>query len=117
MGAVINQSDSPYSAYNSTGKWNAYDIYFRAARFTDGKLVEKPLVSMFFNGQKVHNNVAILQVFGGPKSGVDGGNDGGKGITDTPGGLKLQCEGHDVRYRNIWIKEAAIETFNTDFTE
>jgi hypothetical protein len=26
---------------------------------------------------------------------------GGKGITDTPGGLKLQAEGHDVRYRNI----------------
>jgi hypothetical protein len=31
-----------------------------------------------------------------------------------PGGLKLQCEGHDVRYRNTWIKEVDL-TSNTDF--
>jgi hypothetical protein len=56
-------------------------------------------------------------VQGGPNSGVDGGNDGGKGITDTPQGLKLQCEGHDVRYRNTWIKELDLKEAKTDFTE
>ena len=117
MGAVINQTDSPYSAYKGVGVWNAYDITFRAARFADGKMVEKPLVSMFFNGQKVHSNVAIEQVFGGANSGLDGGNDGGKGITDVPGGLKLQCEGHDVRYRNAWIKEVDLKEAETDFKE
>ena len=117
MGAVINETESPYHAYNGTGKWNAYDITFRAARFKDGKMVEKPLVSMFFNGIKVHTNVQINQVHGGPKSGIDGGNDGGKGITDTPGGLKLQCEGHDVRYRNAWIKELDLAKPDTDFSE
>jgi Domain of Unknown Function (DUF1080) len=117
MGAVINESNSPYDAYNGAGKWNAYDIVFRAARFKDGKLVEKPLVSMFFNGRKVHTNVAINQVHGGPNSGIDGGNNGGKGITDTPGGLKLQCEGHDVRYRNAWIQELDLRTADTDFKE
>lgn len=117
MGAVINESDSPYEAYNGVGKWNSYDVVFRAARFKDGKLVEKPVVSMYFNGRKVHSNVKINQVHGGPNSGIDGGNDGGKGITDTPGGLKLQCEGHDVRYRNTWIKELDIKEANTDFTE
>jgi hypothetical protein len=115
MGAVINETESPYHAYNGAGKWNAYDIVFRAARFQDGKVVEKPLVSMVFNGQKVHTNVAINKVWGGPHSGVDGGNDGGKGITDTPQGLKLQCEGHDVRYRNAWIKELDLEKPDTDF--
>jgi hypothetical protein len=117
MGAVINETESPYHAYAGIGKWNAYDITFRAARFKDGKLVEKPLVSMFFNGIKVHTNVAISQVWGGPKSGIDGGNDGGKGITDTPGGIKLQCEGHDVRYRNAWIKELDLAKPDTDFSE
>lgn len=115
MGAVINETDSPYQAYNGAGKWNAYDITFRAARFKDGKLAEKPLVTMYFNGQKVHVNVPISQVWGGPNSGLDGGNDGGKGITDTPGGLKLQAEGHDVRYRNIWIKELDLAAPSTDF--
>lgn len=115
LGAVINESQSPYEAYNGTGTWNAYDIVFRAARFKDGKLAEKPLVTMYFNGKKVHSNVAISQVWGGPNSGVDGGNDGGKGITDTPQGLKLQCEGHDVRYRNAWIKELDLKDPATDF--
>lgn len=115
MAAVINETPSPYYAYNGVGKWNAYDIMFRAARFKDGKLVEKPLVTVYFNGKKVHKNQRISQVWGGPNSGIDGGNDGGKGITDTPGGLKLQAEGHDVLYRNIWIQKMDITAADTDF--
>ncbi len=115
MGAIINQSYSPYKQYNGVGKWNAYDINFRAARFKNGILVEKPLVTVYFNGVKVHQNVYIDQVWGGPNSGIDGGNDGGKGITDVPGGLKLQAEGHNVLYRNIWIEKKKIKKANTNF--
>jgi hypothetical protein len=88
MGAVINETDSPYHAFAGLGKWNAYDIVFRAARFAEGKLVEKATVSMYFNGQKVHDNVKINQVWG-----------------------------HDVRYRNIWIKELDLKEADTSFTE
>jgi hypothetical protein len=115
MGAVINETDSPYAAYLGVGQWNAYDITFRAARFKDGKVVEKPRVSMYFNGKKVHDNIEINQIHGGPNSGVEGGNDGGRGYTDTPQGLKLQCEGHDVRYRHIWIKELNLTDAKIDF--
>jgi hypothetical protein len=115
LGAVINETESPYYAYNGLGKWNAYDIVFRAARFEDGKRVEKAMVTLYFNGKKVHVNQTINQVWGGPNSGIDGGNDGGKGITDTPGGIKLQAEGHDVLYRNIWIKELKLRKADTDF--
>jgi hypothetical protein len=115
MGAVINETPSPYHAYNGAGKWNAYDIVFRAAQFKDGQRVAKAMLTMYFNGIKVHTNQVISQVWGGPNSGLDGGNDGGKGITDTPGGLKLQAEGHDVRYRNAWIKELELASPTTDF--
>lgn len=115
LGAVINETQSPYYAYNGVGKWNAYDIKFRAARFENGKRSEKALVTMYFNGQKVHVNVPINQVWGGANSGIDGGNDGGKGITDTPGGIKLQAEGHEVLYRNIWIEELDIQKPDTSF--
>jgi hypothetical protein len=115
MAAVINETESPYEHYLGLGKWNAYDVVFRAARFRDGKLAEKAMVTLYFNGKKVHVNQAINQVWGGPNSGVDGGNDGGKGITDTPQGLKLQAEGHDVRFRNVWIKELDLEKADTDF--
>ncbi len=115
LGAVINETESPYFAYNGVGKWNAYDIKFRAARFSNGQLSEKPIVTVYFNGQKVHTNVAISKVWGGENSGLDGGNDNGFGITDRPGGIKLQAEGHPVLYRNIWIKELDITEANTDF--
>ena len=115
MGAVINETPSPYHAYNGLGKWNAYDLVFRAARFKKGKRTEKAMVTLYFNGKKVHTNQTINQVWGGANSGIDGGNDGGKGITDTPGGLKLQAEGHDVLYRNIWIEELDLKKADTDF--
>jgi hypothetical protein len=115
MGAVINETPSPYHLYNGVMKWNSYDIKFRAARFENGKLSEKAIVTVYFNGQKAHTNIKINQVWGGPNSGIDGGNDGGKGITDTPGGLKLQAEGHDVLYRNIWIEVLDLKNADTDF--
>ena len=115
MGAVINETPSPYFAYKGLGQWNAYDLQFRAARFKDGVLSEPARVTLYFNGIKVHSNQRINQVWGGANSGIDGGNDGGKGITDTPGGLKLQYEGHDVRYRNVWIQQLDLVQPNTDF--
>ncbi len=117
MGAVINEAEAPYRVYRGLKQWNAYDITFRAARFKDGKRVEPAMVTVYFNGIKVHHNQPINQVWGGPNSGLDGGNDSGKGITDTPGGLKLQCEGHDVRYRNAWIKELSLDGPDTDFRD
>ncbi|MBT3382373.1 MAG: DUF1080 domain-containing protein [Prolixibacteraceae bacterium] len=115
MGAVINETESPYHAYKGIGKWNSYDIKFRAARFENGQRSEKALVTVYFNGEKVHIDVPINQVWGGANSGLDGGNDKGKGISDTPGGLKLQAEGHDVLYRNVWIRELTLDNADTDF--
>ncbi len=115
MAAVINERASAYWPYNGTGDWNAYDITFRAARFEDGERMERAMVTLYFNGVKVHENAPIEKVWGGPNSGIDGGNEGGRGITDTPGGLKLQAEGHDVRYRNIWIQELNLDEPDTDF--
>ena len=115
MAAVINEASAPYETYNGTGKWNAYDIVFRAARFKDDKRVEQPKVTMYFNGQKVHSEQNITKVWGGRNSGVDGGNNDGHGISDTPQGIKLQGEGHDVRYRNSWIKVLDLTDATTDF--
>ncbi len=115
MGAIINETPSPYHAYHGVGKWNAYDVVFKAARFADGKRVEPAMATVYFNGKKVHTNQKINQVWGGANSGLDGGNQEGKGITDRPGGIKLQAEGHNVLYRNIWIKELDLDSKDTDF--
>ena len=115
MASVINEHTSSYTPYLGAGEWNAYDVVFRAARFLDGERTEPAMVTLYFNGIKVHENVPIQRVWGGPNSGIDGGNDGGRGITDVLGGLKLQAEGHDVRYRNIWIRELELREPDTDF--
>lgn len=114
MAAVINEAAAPYGPYNGVGRWNAYDIVFRAARFANGQLTEKAMVTLYFNGEKVHTDHRIDRVWGGANSGIDGGNDEGRGITDRPGGIKLQAEGHDVRYRNIWIEELELTQPTTD---
>ncbi len=112
MGAVINEAVAePSSAYNGTGKWNIYDIMFRAARFKNGIRSEKARVTMYFNGIKVHDNQPIDKVWGGENSGLDGG----KEVTDSPGGIKLQSEGHNVLFRNIWIKEMNIKNYSIIF--
>ena len=115
MAALINEHLPTSQEYNGLGKWNAYDIVFRAARFENGELVEQPRATVYFNGVKIHEDKEISQVWGGPNSGLDGGNDGGKGITDRPGGLKLQAEGHQVLYKNIWIKKLKLKDKSTDF--
>ena len=115
MAAVINENSAPYDNYNGTGKWNAYDIKFRAARFSGDSIVEKPIVTMYFNSKKVHSNISIEKVWGDPNSGLDGGNNDGYGISNTPGGIKLQSEGFHVLYRNIWIQKLDINDPDTDF--
>ena len=115
MAAVINEKKASYDPYKGLGEWNAYDIIFRAARFDkNGNKTEHALVTLYFNGEKVHSNVPITKVWGGPFSGIDGGNDNGNGITDRPGGIKLQAEGHDVLFRNIWIKPLHLKESQTD---
>lgn len=114
MAAVINEKAASYTPYKGLGEWNAYDIIFRAARFEDGKKSEDALVTIYFNGEKVHANVPITKVWGGAFSGLDGGANDGYGITDRPGGIKLQAEGHDVLYKNIWIMPLELREGQTD---
>lgn len=83
--------------------------------FVRNSFGSQAMVAMVFNGRKVRDRVRIHEVWGGPSSGVDGGNDGGKGIADTSQGLKRQCEGHDIRYRNAWIQELDLKEADTDF--
>jgi hypothetical protein len=115
MGAIINEHLPTSQQYRGIGKWNAYDIVFKAAQFSNGVLTHKARATIYFNGVKIHEDKEIDQVWGGPFSGLDGGNDGGKGITDRPGGIKLQAEGHQVLYRNIWIKELNLKNQSTNF--
>jgi hypothetical protein len=73
-------------------------------------MIVNPYRSVWWNGVLIHNNRKI-------NAGASGlANHSGEEHNDTAlYGLKLQSEGRDVRYRNIWIKSLALPTTQTDF--
>lgn len=83
------------NASKKPGKWQTYDIAFRAPRHgPDGKQSEKGRITVFHNGVMIHNNVefdAQVTTAGLP------------GDLTKPGPLLLQDHGNPIRFRNVWI--------------
>ncbi len=97
VGSLYAQKDPDQNAVLPPETWNIYDIVFRAARVgKDGKLVSKPMISVWHNGLRIHRNVEIA----GPVTVA-----GIEGPWITKGPILLQNHGAPVRFRNIWIVE------------
>ena len=92
VGAVYNQSAPLINASKPPREWQFYDISFRAARFADGKRIEKARVTVFLNGICVQNNTEIQ----GP-TGIGGDPE------SKPERMVFQDHGNAVEYRNIWV--------------
>lgn len=76
------------------GQWQSYDIAFRAARFDGDKRTQKARITVYHNGQLIHNDVKFERQTGaGKKEGPE------------PGPIKLQGHHNKVRFRNVWIQE------------
>ena len=96
--AMYGQYPPLVNASRRPGEWQAYEIAFRAPRFTASGALDKPaVVTVFHNGVLVHNATA----FWGPTA--------HKKIDPyTPdnatGPIALQDHGNPVRYRNVWIR-------------
>jgi type 1 glutamine amidotransferase len=78
------------------GTWQTYDMAFRAARFNaDGSVKSPPTITIYLNGQLIHDNVVIPRTTGGAAGNTH----------VAKGSLRLQDHGDRVRYRNIWVVE------------
>ena len=110
MGSIVDAYTPLANRNKPNGEWQAYDITFRGARFDGATMTFNPNMSVWWNGVKVHENRKL-------EAGASGlANHSGEEHGDTAVyGLKLQSEGRDVRYRNIWIKRLSIPTERTDF--
>lgn len=96
-GSIYLKKAPDVNAATEMGTWQTYDIQFRAARFAaDGTKTEDARLSLWWNGQLVHDDVAI-----------DGKTGNGKNEGPTPGHIKLQDHGDaglNPRFRNVWIE-------------
>jgi hypothetical protein len=92
-GAVYSQSAPLLNACKPPLTWQTYDISFRAARFdADGKVVQKPRVTVLQNGLCVQNGQEI-----------NGGTGIGPRADAKEGPIVLQFHNNTVQFRNVWI--------------
>lgn len=97
-GSIYKQFIPLVNASRPATQWQSYDIVFTAPRFgTDGKLQSPARITVFHNGVLIQNNVKLKgpTVFRGPPS-------YGPAHGDAP--LLLQDHGHQVRFRNMWLR-------------
>jgi len=98
-GAIYKQSAPLVNASRKPGKWQYYDIVFKAPRFSeDGSLISPAVVTVFHNGVVIQDHFEL------------------KGPSEYAGypvykphnekmPIMLQDHGNPVSYRNIWIRE------------
>jgi hypothetical protein len=112
MASIVDDHAPAVNANRPHGQWQAYDITFRAARYDNaGKKLEDARISMWWNGVLVHDN----RIAYGTATGTGSSTHSGEELGPAAHGLKLQSEGRDVRFRNIWIKELTIADPQTNF--
>ena len=97
-GALYGQYPPMVNACLPLGQWNAYDIVFRAPRFSaDGALQSPAYMTVLFNGVLVQDHVAML-----------GRTAHAARATYAPheskGPIRLQDHGDPIRFRNIWVR-------------
>ena len=97
-GSVYKQHIPLVNATRAAGEWQTYDIIYRAPRFNDwGVVTEVATLTVLHNGVLVQNNVELA----GPT--VYRGYPAYKPHGKLP--IMLQDHGHEVSFRNIWVRE------------
>ncbi|MHC5004754.1 MAG: 3-keto-disaccharide hydrolase [Planctomycetota bacterium] len=95
-GAIYGVAPPLINASTPPGRWQTYDIVFRAPRLDEqGELREPARITVLQNGLVIQNNVI-----------VPGSTRASLASSIVPEGpILLQDHGDPVRYRNIWLRE------------
>jgi len=98
-GAFFDQTPPKVIASKPAGKWQTFDIFFRAPRFdANGKVVENARATVYQNGVLIHQD----EEFKGP-TGIQYEQYKDEAPT---GPIVLQGDHDAVQFRNVWIVPA-----------
>jgi 3-keto-disaccharide hydrolase len=98
-GSVYKQYAPLVNVSRPPGEWQVYDIVYHAPRFNeDGRVTQRATFTVFHNGVLIQDHVEVMGVtthMGPPyyKAHPD----------KLP--ISLQDHDHEVRYRNVWVRE------------
>ena len=93
-GAIYGVSAPLVNACKAPTVWQSYDIAFQPPLCADGKKVKPARLTVYQNGVKIQDNVAIP---------VNNTTAGLGGDPCTPGPILLQYHGNPVQFRNVWL--------------
>ena len=98
-GSIYRRKKPDRLVSKPAGEWQSFDIVFRAARFDGGKKTANARVTVYQNGQLIHDDYSIPGKTGaGEKEGSE------------PRPIKLQGHQNPVRFHNVWIQELSLDT-------
>ncbi|RNC81413.1 MAG: DUF1080 domain-containing protein [Phycisphaera sp.] len=110
-GAIYNVKPADRNASTGPGTWQAYDIWFTAARFENGKKTSDARVTVLWNGELIHDDIAVTAPTGSrnrPGAETNRLTTLPNGETIRIGPLLLQHHASTadgpVRFRNVWIR-------------
>ncbi len=95
--AMYGQYPPMVNACRPPGKWQSFDIHFKAPVFKDGKLEQATYVTVYHNNILVHDNAKFMGATVWRKVAQYKPH-------GTKGSISLQAHGSPVRYRNIWVR-------------
>jgi hypothetical protein len=96
-GSIYGQWPPLVNPVRRPGEWQAYDIFFEAPKFENGKLVKPAYVTVVLNGVMLHHHQEII----GPMAHKEVRQYAVHGSEEP---LGLQNHDTPVRYRNIWVR-------------
>ncbi len=97
-GAVYGQYPALVNPCRPAGRWNVYDIVFRAPTFDkDGSVLQPAVVTAFFNGVLVQDNAELLGTTVHQRRAQYTAH-------AATGPLQLQDHGDPINFRNIWVR-------------
>ncbi len=97
-GSIYRQKKPDRLVCKKAGEWQSYDIAFRAARFENSKKTENARITVYQNGELIHDDYSITGKTGaGEKEGPE------------PRPIMLQGHHNPVCFRNVWIQKLSLD--------
>ena len=97
-GSIYRQKKPDRLVCKKAGEWQSYDLVFRAARFDGEKKIENARITVYQNGELIHDDYSITGKTGvGEKEGPE------------PRPIKLQGHHNPVRFRNVWLQKLSLD--------